>query len=106
MDLQQTLGALYLERARIRDRTFIGKPFRRILGREQTSQFLVFEADQLEIEIFLLKRGKFNAKQLVIPAGIQGELIVGENIRTLLGFSQMIQNNDGDLAESELARGE
>jgi len=42
-----------------RNRVFVCEYFRRVLSREQECQFLVLDAGQIEIEIFVLKRSQF-----------------------------------------------
>ena len=90
---------------KFRNRVFVGQPLRRILRGEQPRQLFVLEADESEIEVLVLQRRKFSAKQLVVPAGVQRELIVRDDVRALLRLGQVIQNDHRHFFELQLARG-
>jgi hypothetical protein len=55
-------------------------PIRSSLGGQQACQFVILEADQLETEIFLLQGSEFDAKHVLVSAGIQRQAVVGEDV--------------------------
>ena len=42
---------------------------------------------------------------VVVPAGVQRELVVRDDVRALLRFGEVVQNNDGHLLELQLPGG-
>ena len=80
----------------LRDAVLVGETLVRILRGQQLRQFLVIEADQAEIEVLVLERGEFQAKQFVIPTGIQREFVVRDDVGALLGFGKVVENDDRD----------
>ena len=71
----------------LRDCVFIRQSLDSILRREQPSEFNVLEAEKAYIEVLILKRLDFDAKNVVIPTSIFCQLIVGDDICTLLCFA-------------------
>ena len=53
---------------------------------EQVLEFLVGEADQVEIEAVLLERLQFDAQHLLVPSGVERQPVVGEHQRAPLRF--------------------
>jgi hypothetical protein len=57
---------------------------------EQSSEFLVIEADQIEIEIFVLKSSQLKPQQFLVPSGIFGQFVISKDVRALLGLAEVI----------------
>jgi hypothetical protein len=51
-------------------------------------------------------QAEFNAKELIIPTGIQRELIVSDDVSAFLSLTQVIENDHRHLFEPELPRSE
>lgn len=75
----------------IRNRIFIRETFRGILFRKQSRQLRILKADQIEVEVLRLQRRKLSAEKFLIPSGVQRELVVRDDVRSLLRFGQVIE---------------
>src|ERR1035437_1187558 len=101
----QITGSAHGRLRQVRYRVFIRQSRGGVLRREKLRQFHILETEQAHVEVFILKSLDFDAKQLVIPASVFGQLVVGDDVRALLCFAQMIENDDRDFGESQLPRG-
>ena len=59
------------------------------LARQQPLQLALAEADQPEVEAELGKVGQLEPQQRLVPAGVQGQLVVGEHIGALLRLAHV-----------------
>ena len=60
-----------------------------ILSQHDVGQFHRIESDQVQIGVQFLQIGQFQAQELFVPAGVQGELVVGDDVGPLLRFGQV-----------------
>jgi hypothetical protein len=74
--------------------------------RQQALQLRGVEANQVEVEALVAQPSQLFRQQRIIPARLQRELVVGDQIRPLLGLAQLVEPNHRHLGEPELARGE
>jgi len=89
-----------------RDSVFIRQPLDRFLRGEQAREFLILETHEAHVEALVLKGLDFDAKHLVVPAGVFCQLIIGNDVRAFLRLGQMIQHDHGNLGQPKLPRGE
>ena len=68
---------------------------------EQVAKLGFGKSEQVEIEILLTQRCKFGAEQLLVPAGVLGNPVVGDDKRAALCFVQVIEHNHRHLAHAE-----
>jgi len=66
----------------------------------------VVEADQVDVEVLRLKRRKLCPEKIFVPACVERELIVGDDVSPLLCLAEMIQNDHGYLGQSQPPGGE
>ena len=64
------------------------------------------EADQVEVEALVPQPSQLLRQQRVVPAGLQGELVVGDQVRPLLRLAEVLEADHRHLGEPELARRE
>jgi hypothetical protein len=69
-------------------------------------QFIVIETRKVELEAFVCKSLQLLTEQFVIPAGIESQPIVGQDVRALLRIGKMAQYNDWHLLQLEVACGQ
>ena len=100
----QVRGRGYRTLRQLGYRILIRESIDRVLIGEQLRQFLILEAYQVDVETLFLQCRQFNSQKLLIPAGVQRELVVGNDVRTLLSFREMVQDDYGHLFELQLAR--
>ena len=74
--------------------------------RQQPLQLRGVEADQVEIEALVAEPRQLRRQQRVVPARLQGELVVGHQVRPLLRLAQVLEPDHRHLGEPELPRGE
>jgi hypothetical protein len=85
------------------DRIFIRQACRGMVPSKQSRQFLVVEADEAEIEIFVLKRSQLETLEFFIPASVERQLVVGENVGTFLALAEVIKDDDRHFSDLQLA---
>ena len=68
---------------------------------EEPGQEFVAETSQADIEVQGLDGADLNPQQILVPARIQAELIVGENVRPLLRFRPAFGDDDRDVGDTE-----
>ena len=71
---------------------------------EQFGELLVREADQAEIGAHRLEVGQFNLQQFHVPAGVQRELVVGDDIGALLRLAPAARDHHRNLSQAQLTR--
>ena len=93
---------------RLRHRVFIRQAGGRLRLRvgEQVCQFVISEADHVQVKAVLLERLQFDAQHLLVPAGIHRQLVVGQNKRAPLCFGQMIEHDDRNFGHAQFAGGQ
>ena len=69
--------------------------------RQQFLQFSLIKADHVQIEVFVAQRRQFRGKHRVVPPGIFGNPVVGEDKRPALGLRQMVQDDHRHLGQAE-----
>ena len=74
--------------------------------RQQPLELGGVEADQVEVEALVPQPGQLFRQQRVVPARLQGELVVGDQIRPLLRLAQVLEPDHRHLGQPELARRE
>ena len=57
-----------------------------ILVERQRRYFVGAKADQAKIEVERLEVAKLDLEKIIIPAGIQRQLVVGQHVGALLGL--------------------
>ena len=112
---QQAVVAQDPEVARLADRLLrrlrdlvLGLIARRLAvgERQQPLQLGGVEADQVEVEALVPQPRQLLRQQRVVPAGLQGELVVGDQVRPLLRLAEVLEPDHRHLGEPELARRE
>ncbi len=73
---------------------------------KKRGQLILVEAQDLELELFVLQRAKLGREQLLIPARIFGNLVVGDHQRPALRLIQMRQHDHRHLDQAEALRRE
>ena len=108
----ETVGAETPHVARLADR--IIRTGRRLVGigealapvRQQRSELEVGEPDQVEVEAEVLEAGDLDAEQIVVPASVEGELVVGDHIGALLRLRPAARHHHGNAPDPERLRRE
>ena len=67
-------------------------------------QLVISEPNQTEIEVLLLQSREFDSKKPVVPTCVFGQLIVRNQVSTLLRFAEMIQHDHRHFFEPQLSR--
>jgi hypothetical protein len=65
---------------------------------EQIIQLVLAEAGEAEIEALIVQSAELELQQILIPAGIEGELVVGDDEALEAGFAPSVDAKDRDLA--------
>src|SRR5205823_2004862 len=71
---------------------------------QQTFQFVSIKASEVEIETFAFESLQLLTQQFVIPASIERQAIVGQDVSAFLCIGEMAQYDDWHLLQLELAR--
>jgi hypothetical protein len=71
---------------------------------KQVVEFLVREPHKIQIEIHVVQRRQFGAQQILIPASVFGQLVVGDHQGAALGIAQMVENDHRNRVDPELLR--
>jgi len=80
------------------------KPARGFLLIQQSRQFNILKADQVEVEIPFVQNCQFDAEHFLIPPGAcDCQLIIGNHERPPLCRGEMPQHDDGNGLHAELA---
>ena len=91
---------------RLRDCIVVGVPgvllFRLL---EQCFNFLIAEADDVQIEAVHLERLQFDPQHLLVPTGIHRQTIVCDDQRAALRFGEMVEDDDRDFGHPEFPGG-
>ena len=74
-----------------------------VRDRQQPLELGRVEADQVEIEALVPEPRQLRRQQLLAPAGLQGQLVVGDQVRPLLRLAQVLEPDHRHLGEPELA---
>jgi len=90
--------------APVGDGVFIGEPGRGMLRLQQPLEFDVIEADQVEVVVGFAQRLEFGTQSRLVPPGVEGQLVVGDDERATLRFGQVAQQDYRHLLHSELLR--
>ena len=77
---------------------------RLIERRHQMLELALVEAGEREIEALAVQRMQLRCQQLLVPAGIERELVVGDHVGAALRLGQMIEHHDRHGIEPETAR--
>ena len=83
-----------------RNGVLVGLPFRDIRLGQQRRQFIIGEPDDGHVKILGGKSRHLGPQQIIIPPGVERELVVGNDIGPLLGVRQMVQHDNGNLLEA------
>jgi len=59
------------------------------------------ESQQVQVELETLQVDQFQPQQLLVPSGIQRQLVVGDDVGALLGFGQVAEFDAGNRFEAE-----
>ena len=75
-------------------------------NRHQTVDLRDREAGDADVEVEILhhQRTKLGRQQILVPAGVQGQLVVGQNIGALLCFSHVVDPKAGNLGKTQQLR--
>jgi hypothetical protein len=68
---------------------FICEPLDGVLCRKRSRKLVIFEADEADIEIFLLQSRELNSEQVLVPARIQCKLVVSDDVSAFLSLTQV-----------------
>jgi hypothetical protein len=74
-----------------------------LLGKQQR-QFVVFEADQIEVVVGITECLDLEPEHFVVPAGVQREFVIGENQRPALVLREAIDDDNWHFRHAELPR--
>ena len=85
---------------------FVGSAVSSSSAGQQPIEFGIVEAEQVEIEGFVLQRRQFGRQHLVVPARVGRDLIVRDHQRAPLRRRQVRQHDHRHLGQSQLARGQ
>ena len=97
--------------ARLRDRLLRQRRRLVVLGqallaaRQQPLQLALAKADQPEVEAELGEVRQLEPQQLLVPARVQRQLVVGKHIRPLLRLAHVRKLDHRHLLQPELSRG-
>jgi hypothetical protein len=110
---EHTMVAQDPEIARLADRVFRGfrdlvlGPIARRLAvgqRQQPLQLGGIEADEIQIEALVPQPCQLLGEKRVVPAGLQRDLVVRDQIRSFLRLAEVLKADHRHLSEPELAR--
>src|SRR5258708_37657048 len=79
----------YWDLRRLGCRVFVRATFERIIGFKEGVQLVRTETEQIEIEVALAQLFEFEPQHRRVPAGIERELIVGQDQRLALRCSEV-----------------
>ena len=66
---------------------------------EQTLEFFVTKAHQIQIEVSLIEFGNLKLEQLFVPASVCSNAVVGQDVGFLLNCGEVAQLNHGHLCQ-------
>ena len=98
----------------LRDRRQAWVRFRQLIGvvvllaaanQEIDLAHLKTSGGHIEIKLHFEETLQFQGKQVAVPTGILGELVVGENVAALLRLGHIVDANGRDLSEAKQHRG-
>ena len=72
---------------------------------QQKPEFVLAEADGREVEVLPFQFGKLGAEQIVVPAALFRQPIVGDDVGAFLSFGKVVEDDDGNFREPQLAGG-
>lgn len=72
--------------------------------RHQRVELTFGEAGERKVEAVAVKRMQFGREQFLVPACVERELVVGDHVGSTLCGRQVIENDDRNRIEPELAR--
>ena len=75
----------------------------RFVASQEILQLVVGEAHEREVHAVHLQVAQLRGKDLLVPPGVERELVVRDDVRAPLSLAEMIQNDDWHLSESQLA---
>jgi hypothetical protein len=79
--------------------------FRLVVERgHQVGQFLVGEAGQPQVEAVAVEGMQFGGQQFLVPASVQGQLVVCQDIGAALSFGQVVEDQHRHGVEAKLFR--
>ena len=96
-----------LRRGYLRDRRcgiLIAQAIRRVVGREQSREFLFIEAGQPQIEIEILQVQEFQAKQIVVPLRPSDGYVDHEPKGLHLRFGPLVAKYHGNFRQTKFSR--
>ena len=70
---------------------------------EQIVQLVQVEPGQFEVEVEALQRPQLIGQQVLVPAGVQGQAVVGDDVGPLLGLGQVGELDHRDRGHAQLA---
>ena len=71
---------------------------------QQIFQFVVREADDRKIQALAFDLAQFLGQHLLVPPGVQCELVVRDDVRPPLSLGEVVQHHHRNLPESQLSR--
>ena len=86
---------------RFRDFVRVGVTFG--LFGQQLRELLIREPGQHQVEVEALQIAEFNGQQFEVPAGVQRQLVIGDDICLLLGLAPALGDHGRDLGQAQLA---
>src|SRR5258708_3845199 len=66
---------------------------------QQLVEFVHVEADEVEVEVLRLESGEVQSQKFIVPTCVERKLVVGDDVRTLLRFTEMIEYYHRNLFE-------
>ena len=75
----------------------------RFVARQEILQLVVGEAHEREVHAVLLQVAQLRGKDLLVPPGVERQLVVRDDVRAPLSLAEVIQDDDWHLSESQLA---
>jgi len=85
---------------------FFGGRIRRFHIRQQPGHLFFGEAKQFERNVLVLELAQFDPECFFIPPRQFGQLVVGQDVRPLLCFGEVIEHHHRHLIEIQLPRGQ
>ena len=103
--IQRSPGSRHRLGRRLRDLVLaLDRAARRLDVVEQLVQLGVGEADQVQVELELVQRLELGAQQLLVPAGVLGDAVVGDHQRPALRVGEVVEDDRRDLRHPEPLR--
>jgi hypothetical protein len=73
-----------------------------VAGLEQGVELVLAEAQQVQVEAIGIEAGELAGEHLLVPAGVEGQLVVRDDQGAALGVGEVVEHDDGHRVHIQL----